>query len=413
MLDEIPKSIRQFPASGVLADFLEQNLPGHSDATRNLRHAILGFAFDLSARTAFLSGPIGAGKSTVARMIAFAKRVAPLRKEEAQQLVTNLKFSEPGLIDEKLMHWYVELALTGVVDTLAESQIFGIGKGVATGVGERIGIFELAQLGRGVANESAAVRITGGVVFLDEIAELPPALQAKLLPVLSGGVFHRVGVESKDLTFRGITIAASWKNITASLRPDLVSRITDRVIAVPGLQERGSDAISIIDRIQVDLIAQYRSRVRELILDKDVDRSWVLHADALKPLDSATVKDLAGVQWDRLGNMRGLTLVLRQMLFGGKDLKEALGGLERVDDVRGQLGLLEQLFRRRPDGTGLANHLRELEKQQRRGLREMLMNNRHTAESLLRHLGLDPDRDVHQVQQLDRSRRRSRKVVSQ
>lgn len=410
MPDEIPKSIRQFPASTVVLELLQRQLPGTSAATRELRQGILSFAFDLTARTAFLAGPIGAGKSTVARMIAFVKRIAPLRKEEAQQLVANLRFSEPGLIDEKVMHWYVEIALTGVVDTLAESQIFGIGKGVATGVGERIGIFELAQRGRDVANESAAVRITGGVVFLDEIAELPAPLQAKLLPVLSGGVFHRVGAESKDLTFRGITLAASWKKITESLRPDLVSRITDRVITVPGLRERGDDIIGIIDRIQIDLIARYQARIHELSLDPAVDRAWVLHARALKPLDSTTVKDVAAVQWDGFGNMRGLTLTLRQMLFGGKDLTEAIRGVERLQDDSDP-AILEQLFRRSADGNGLANHVRELENQQRRRLREMLINDTHTAERLLRHLGLDPQKDRYQVQQLGRPRRRSRKVV--
>ena len=61
---------------------------------------------------------------------------------------------------------------------------------------------------------SEAVQMTGGVVFLDEIGELIPAHQAKLLPVLSGGAFYRVGAEGsiEDLTFRGTLITATWKN---------------------------------------------------------------------------------------------------------------------------------------------------------------------------------------------------------
>lgn len=413
MPDEVPKSVRQFPASAVLSKWLEQQLPGTSTATRKLREEILSFSFDLTARTVFLQGPIGAGKSTIARLIAFAKRTAPLKHDDAQQLVGDLRFSAPGLIDEKLMHWYVELALTGLVETLAESQLFGIGKGVASEVRERAGVFEIAQSGR-VAAGSPAVRLTGGVVFLDEIAELSQALQAKLLPVLSGGVFHRVGVESKDLSYRGITIAASWRNISETLRPDLVSRITDRIIVVPGLAERGDDVVAIIDRLQSDLIDRYRQHVQELARDASVDRTWVLHASGLVPLGTDAMKALASVRWDDFGNMRGLTLAIRQMLFGGKELKQVLRDLERLEEGQGgDRPLIEQLFRRSPDGSGLANHVRELEKQQRRKLREQLMSDSQMAEQLLRHLGLDPKKVAHQVQQLDRNRRRTRKVVSQ
>jgi len=412
MSSDVSKMVRGFPASTALLTLLEQQLPGVSAATRKMRGDLLDFCFDLTARTALLRGPIGAGKSTIARLIAFGKRIAPLREADAGQLVSVLKFSAPGLIDEKVMHWYVELALTGLVDTLAESQLFGIGKGVATEVGERIGVFELAQRGRG-ATDSEAVGITGGVVFLDEIAELAPALQAKLLPVLSGGVFHRVGVESKDLTFRGITIAASWRDIGEALRPDLISRITDRVIMVPGLAERGEDVLSIIDRTQTDLISQYRGYVRELARNAAVDRTWVLYADALKPLDSSTVKQLATVEWNSFGNMRGLTLALRQILFGGKELKHALQDLERLREAKDQDTLIDQLFRRAADGTGLANHVREIERQKRSKLREILMNDPHSAKRLLKHLGLDPSKVSHQVQQLGRTRRRAGKVVGE
>src|SRR5579863_3672717 len=400
------------PAYDPVSKLLIRLLPGDSPATRMLRGGILDFCFDFTARTAFLKGPIGAGKSTIARIIGFAKRLAPLKREDAEQLIKNLRFSAPGLIDEKVMHWYVELALTGVVETLAESQLLGIGKSVATGVQERIGVFELAQSGRRVADGGTAVRITGGIVFLDEIAELSQELQAKLLPILSGGVFHRVGAESKDITFRGVTIAASWKDINGRLRPDLVSRLSDRVIVVPGLAERGNDILSLIDGLQTDLIARYRAHVNELARDVAVDRFWVEKADNLKPIGAEAVCKLAGVPWGSFGNMRGLTNALRQLLFTGKSLDQVIPTLETVEpDNDEDESLLDRLFQRKADGSGLANHVSELERKERAKLREMLMNEDSTRTRLFTHLGLDPQKVRYQVQQLSRSRKRRRAEV--
>jgi DNA-binding NtrC family response regulator len=400
------------PAYDPVSNLLLRLLPGDSPATRMLRASILDFCFDFTARTAFLKGPIGAGKSTVARIIGFAKRLAPLKREAAEQLIKDLRFAGPGLIDEKVMHWYVELALTGLVETLAESQLLGIGKGVATGVQERPGVFELAQGGRRVA-DGGAVRLTGGVVFLDEIAEISQELQAKLLPILSGGVFHRVGVEAKDLVFRGITIAASWRDINTLLRADLVSRLSDRVIIVPGLVERDSDILPLIDGLQTDLIARYRAHVDELARDGAVDRFWVEKADKLTPIGADIVGRLARVPWDSFGNMRGLTNALRQLLFTDKTLDQVIQKLEPVDPggEEDDESLLDRLFLRKADGSGLANHVSELEREDRAKLRETLMKEDSTRSRLFTRLGLDPKKVRYQVQQLTRSRKRQKAIA--
>jgi DNA-binding NtrC family response regulator len=399
-------TIGKAPSYARISSFLEEQLPGASPATRKLREAILDFCFDFTARTVFLNGPIGAGKSTVARMIGFCRRLAPLKDEEVVQLISHARFSAPGLIDEKLMHWYVELALTGLVETLAETQLFGIGKSVATNVGERAGVFELAQLGHRVGDSTAATHVTGGVVFLDEIAELTPALQAKLLPVLSGGVFHRVGVESRDLTFKGVTIAASWKNLADTVRPDLISRISDRIILVPGLTERGGDVIGFIKAIQSDLIRRYRAQVDDLLREPAVDRFWIERARAISILSPTVVERLASVPWELYGNLRGLTLSLRRLLFTGEGLETVLSELQSIETDGPDKSLVARLLRRSPDGTGLANHVRELERQDRRRLREILTGDSTTRDNVLRHLGLNPKKAAHQFQQLDRSRKR-------
>src|SRR5262245_36678962 len=74
---------------------------------------------------------------------------------------------------------FVPVNCTAIVDTLFESELFGHVRGAFTGATEhRIGLFE---------------RANGGVLFLDEVGELPPAMQAKLLRVLETGEITRVG----------------------------------------------------------------------------------------------------------------------------------------------------------------------------------------------------------------------------
>lgn len=399
-------TIYGLPSYEQVSRFLEAQLPGSSAATRKLRHSILDFCFDFTARTVLLKGPIGAGKSTVARLIGFCRRIAPVKEHECAQLISDVRFSAPGLIDEKSMHWYVELALTGLVDTLADTQLFGIGKGVATSVDARIGVFELAQTGHRLGDASAATHVTGGVVFLDEVAELPLPLQAKLLPVLSGGLFHRIGVESKDLTFKGVTIAATWKDPSETLRPDLISRLTDRIIEVPGISERGDDITSFIDDIQLDLIQRYHSQIDELSREPGVDRFWMERARTISKLPTSVVDRLASVPWELHGNLRGLTLAIKRLLFTGEKLETVLTDLQTIERNVDDASLVARLLRRPPDGTGLANHVRELERQDRTRLRETLKRDSGVRNHVFRHLGLDPKKMAHQFQQLDRSRKR-------
>ena len=71
---------------------------------------------------------------------------------------------------------------------MADTQLFGVAPGAATGVKERLGVFEQAGRGRAGPGDVGA-ELTGGIVFLDEIADISYSLQAKLLPILSGGTY--------------------------------------------------------------------------------------------------------------------------------------------------------------------------------------------------------------------------------
>jgi two-component system response regulator PilR (NtrC family) len=119
----------------------------------------------------------------------------------------------------------------GIPETLMESELFGHRKGAFTGAVEnKEGLFEASQ---------------GGTVFLDEIAELTPAIQVKLLRVVHEKVFKRVG-ETKDIEVDVRIISATNKNledevIAGNFREDLFYRLNVIHIDMPPLRERKED----------------------------------------------------------------------------------------------------------------------------------------------------------------------------
>jgi len=124
-----------------------------------------------------------------------------------------------------------------VPETLLESELFGHEKGAFTGAHKRrIGRFEMAN---------------GGTIFLDEIGEMSPALQVKLLRVLQEHKFERVG-GAKTIHVDLRIIAATNKNLTAAInkekfREDLYYRLNVIPIKVPSLKQRKSDIPLLID----------------------------------------------------------------------------------------------------------------------------------------------------------------------
>ncbi len=404
------------PAGERIARLVEELLPGKSLSILRLRREVFDFCANPCATTVLLRGPIGAGKSTVARAIGFLKRIAPLMDEQVERHIQDLRYDGPNRIDIKLMPWYVELPLTGLVESLAESQLFGIGRGKATGVLEGAGVFERARKGQGIRDEVGS-KVTGGVVFLDEIAELSQSLQAKLLPVLSGGVFYRVGTEgdrASAQTYEGVTIAASWRRLDGIVRPDLLSRISAYVIEVPGVDDRREDFSMVVTSIQQALLDEFRGRVARLEnADPGVDLAyWRQRRDLMKSLDQASIDALTAAPWARLGNLRGLTAALQRALIGGEDPRRVLDKLPVISEDRA-LGapdpgvLLTRLLARTPGGSGLAAHLREIELEDRRRLRTLLSEEPATRAALARALDISDEKLAVQVQQLDRQRIRS------
>jgi DNA-binding NtrC family response regulator len=131
----------------------------------------------------------------------------------------------------------VVVSCGAIPETLLESELFGHEKGAFTGAYKRrIGRFEIAN---------------GGTIFLDEIGEMSPALQVKLLRVLQERKFERVG-GTKTIHVDLRIVAATNKNLTTAInnetfREDLYYRLNVIPLKVPLLKQRKSDIPLLID----------------------------------------------------------------------------------------------------------------------------------------------------------------------
>lgn len=157
-----------------------------------------------------IQGESGTGKELVARAIAEA---SPLRD---QPIVT--------------------VNCAALPESLLESELFGHEKGAFTGAqAAKPGLFEVAD---------------GGTLFVDEIGELAPALQAKLLRVLEDGSLRRVG-SIKQRTVRVRLLAATNRDLadevrSGRFREDLYYRINVLTLKLPPLRDRGADLAMLV-----------------------------------------------------------------------------------------------------------------------------------------------------------------------
>ena len=135
---------------------------------------------------------------------------------------------------------------------LMESELFGHERGAFTGAqGQHLGYAE---------------RAGNGVLFLDEIGDLAPKLQAKLLRLIEGRTFHRVGGE-RAIPFKARLICATNADLaqrvaSGAFREDLLYRINVLSIAVPPLRERPADIGWLMDRLFADLAANMETPVQ-------------------------------------------------------------------------------------------------------------------------------------------------------
>ncbi len=141
---------------------------------------------------------------------------------------------------------FVAINCGALPETLIESELFGHAKGAFTGADEhRTGLFEVA---------------CGGTIFLDEIGELPKAMQAKLLRVLESREIRRVG-ENKTIKVDVRVVCATHRNLEEMVaadefREDLMYRINTFEVSLPPLRERLED----LPPLAVALLHRFRPR---------------------------------------------------------------------------------------------------------------------------------------------------------
>lgn len=137
---------------------------------------------------------------------------------------------------------FVAVDCGSIPESLIESELFGHEKGAFTGAHQaKAGAFELAD---------------GGTIFLDEIGNLPLAMQGKLLRVLEERQIHRIGsTNERDVDFR--VLAATNVDLQAMVdqhmfRRDLYHRLAEFTIRLPPLRERKEDFPFLVNRFLAD-----------------------------------------------------------------------------------------------------------------------------------------------------------------
>jgi two-component system response regulator AtoC len=192
------------------SDFM--GLFGTSPRMEEVKHTIEQVA-DTTA-TVLIRGESGTGKEVVARMI----------------------YAQSGRGEKP----FVKVNCAAIPHELLESELFGYEPGAFTGANrQKLGKFDLAN---------------AGTIFLDEVSEMHPALQAKLLHVLQGGEFSRLGGK-RDISVDVRVLAATNKPLERAVeeglfREDLFYRLNVITIHIPPLRERREEILVFLEYFQ-------------------------------------------------------------------------------------------------------------------------------------------------------------------
>jgi DNA-binding NtrC family response regulator len=246
------KTINQ--ARGTKDNPIDQ-LIGNSESMLRLKEQIAR-AVESKARDILLVGETGTGKEVVAKIIT-------------------------QMVDPSARMFPINCA--ALSDSLVEAELFGHERGAYTGaIQARASAFEVVQ---------------GGVVFLDEIGDMPIHHQVKLLRVLQERQVRRLG-SNKEINVSFRSISATHVNLKSAIakkvfREDLFYRISKAVIEIPALRERKGDIPILVESI---------------IARRSPEKKITVTEDALKLLKS----------FDWPGNVRQLESVIENAIFLAK-----------------------------------------------------------------------------------------------
>jgi len=197
---------------------------------------------------------------------------------------------------------FVKVNCAALPSELLESELFGFEKGAFTGAQKRkLGKFEYAN---------------HGTIFLDEISEIHPGLQAKLLQVLQDGEFSRLGGES-DVKVDSRVLAATNRNLEQAVkegtfREDLYYRLNVVTILMPPLRDR----IDAVPLLVEHFLQKYNEQYRK----------------TLKQLSGDTMQVFVNYHWP--GNVRELENMVKRMVVLGNEtavLQELASNKSRVE----------------------------------------------------------------------------------
>ena len=202
-----------------------------------------------------------AGSRAMQDVLELAARVAPLD-------TTVLVYGESGTGKEfivRLIHEqsprasapFVSINCAALTETLLESELFGHVRGAFTGaVRDKAGLFEVAG---------------NGTIFLDEIGEVAPTVQAKLLRALQEREIRRVGAE-RSIKVNARVVAATNRDLRAAVdagtfREDLYFRLGAFVITVPPLRDRREDIPPLVHNFLVRAAGRMKKDVSSVSAD--------------------------------------------------------------------------------------------------------------------------------------------------
>jgi len=244
----------------------------------------------------FIGVPAVFASEVMQRLLLLVEKVAPTN---ATILITGESGTGKEIFARALHHYslrsaksWVDLNCAALPENLLESELFGHEKGAFSGAEScKQGLFEIAD---------------HGTLFLDEIGDLEPRMQVKLLRVLDGASYYRVGgVKKVSVDVR--LIAATNQDLKAAVqqgrfRSDLYHRLSQIPICIPPLRDRRDDVVPLalhylaqqkpVLRFSDQVLERFRAHdwpgnVREL-------RNAVLRASVLATGPEITLADLPG-----------------------------------------------------------------------------------------------------------------------
>ena len=270
-----------------------ENIIGQSDKMQEVFEEVHRVA--PSKTTVLLRGESGTGKELIAKAIHY---MSPRNKGP-----------------------FIKFNCASIPEGLLESELFGHEKGAFTGaISSRKGRFELAD---------------GGTIFLDEIGDLPAALQPKILRVLQEKEFEKVGSE-KTIKVAVRVIAATSRNLEKlvsqdKFREDLYYRLNVIPILLPALKERGED---------IPILIEYFLKK----FNKENNRAVVLDNNALQVL----------LNYDWPGNVRELENTIERLVVMSRSDKIT------ASDLPIPLGI--KRIKSQVESTSLTSDIEDIEK---------------------------------------------------